>query len=219
MRNCLNNLRYEERGGATPTSAADRQQQQPGSQLIPPPPPPAEEGRGRQTSRHPTAPPSHTHARGNRCGLTVRQQQQQLTQASHPTGPLACHAYRLYRQCVAASQWAPVQIEQQPEGELITLSSRTWAAAPAAVRTGREAQPKRTRKPNKRRLELKKPWMQSHGNSAAAASTGQQQHNNADIAVGQRQQEGLSCSKQLLQTLAPRQQEHLQSTAAAAATA
>ena len=51
------------------------------SPLLPPPPPTEARG-GRLTSRPHTAPPSATHARGKRCGLTVRQQQ--LTRLHFP---------------------------------------------------------------------------------------------------------------------------------------
>ena len=122
--------------------------------------------------------------------MTVRQQQQQqLTSASPPTdSQLARQAFSLYRQCMAAGLWARVNIEQRPDGEYITFSRRPWAAAPpAAAGAQKEAPPGRTRRPNQRRLERKRLWLQSRG---------QQQHGHAARAARQ-QQQGPSCSQQL----------------------
>ena len=202
-----------ERGGHTPTWADDhqRQQQQTGSQQSAPSPLPAR-GDGQPCGPPSAAPPHASQARGDRCGLTVRQQQQQqLTSASPPTdSQLARQAFSLYRQCMAAGQWARVNTEQRPDGEYITFSSRPWAAAPpAAARAQKEAPPGRTRRPNQRRLERKRLWLQSRG---------QQQHGHAARAARQ-QQQGPSCSQQLSCRSADkslRQQQQLQSVRAAA---
>ena len=158
--------------------------------------------------------------------MTVRQlRQQQLTPASPPTtSPLAHHALNLYRQCVAAGQWACLNVELVWGGECVTFSSRPWAAATAAARDISGPQPnRRKRRPNARRAERKKNWRQTRGSCAAAASSVQQQQHqtNADCTARQRQQ-GPSCCRQPLQGQAPcdlslgRQQQQAQPEMAAA---
>ena len=92
--------------------------------------------------------------------MTVQQQQQRksvLTPTEH-----ARLAFSLYRQCVAAGQWARVSVEQRPDGEHITFSSRPSAAAPAAAGSEKVMKPRRRRRrPNQRRVKQKETWMQS----------------------------------------------------------
>ena len=148
-----------DRGGPTLPFAASPRQQQSGSRRSAPSPP-TTRGDG-QPRRAPPVPPLATHARGERCGLTVQQQQQQRTSALTPTehGRLA---FSLYRQCVAAGQWARVSVEQRPDGEYITFSSRPSAAAPAAAGSEKTMKPRRRRRrPNQRRVKQKETWMQS----------------------------------------------------------
>ena len=77
---------------------------------------------------------------------------------------------------MAAGQWARLTIEQRPEGETFNVSSRPWAAAPAAARAPNNVQKKaRRRKPNKKRLAKKQLWQQSRGSVAAAAIPRHQQ--------------------------------------------
>jgi len=172
-----------ERGGLiTPTCAADRRQQQSGSRHNATPPPTARGGR--QPCGPRTAPPPAVHAGRDRAGLTV-QQQQQRTPASPPTASLlARHALNLYNECVAAGQWARINIVQHLAGETISFSSRPMAAAPAAVWGQGRKKSRRVRRPNEKRRAKKKLWQQSRGNTPA---------------VGQRQQER-PCSQQLLRS-------------------
>ena len=83
--------------------------------------------------------------------MTARQQRS-------PT-ELSRHAFSLYRQCVAAGQWARINIENRPDGQHITLSSRPMAAAPAAACAQEGAA--RRRRPNQRRKEKKELWLRS----------------------------------------------------------
>jgi len=187
------------RGGSTPSGAADgRRQQQAGNQRATTTPPPPVETRGGGHRGPRTATPPASHARGGRLagdGLTARQQhQQQLKTSSPPTDPpLARHVFNLYRQCVAAGQWACVSVEQLRDGELISLSSRPWAAATAAARDYPGPQPKRKRRPNAKRQAKKKLWRHSRGDGAVAANSGQLHQPTGAGAVGQRQQGPSSC--------------------------
>ena len=114
-------------------------------------------------------------------GLTIGQQphqQLQLTASLPPTDhALARHALDLYAQCVAAGQWACVNVERLRDGDCISFTSRPWAAATTAARvalpgsgTGR-----RTRRPNERRRRRKKQWRESRAVSAASAARQRQQ--------------------------------------------
>ena len=146
-----------ERGGPTLTFAASPRQQQAGSRRSAPSPP-ITRGDG-QPCAPPVPPPAH--ARGERCGLTVQQHQQQRKSVLTPTEH-ARLAFSLYRQCVAAGQWARVSVEQRPDGEYITFSSRPSAAAPAAAGSEKVMKPRRRRRrPNQRRVKQKEIWVQS----------------------------------------------------------
>ena len=90
--------------------------------------------------------------------MTVKQQQ---TPARSPTEQ-ARLANCLYRQCVAAGQWAKISIEQRPDGEHISFFSRPSAAASTAARAQEKVGPRRRRRrPNQKRRLKKKLWMQS----------------------------------------------------------
>ena len=115
--------------------------------------------------------------------MTVQQQRQQQQQKQQqqttvaPPSPLARHALALYRQCVAAGQWARVVFEQHPTGESISFFSRPMAAAPAAAReTGK---PRKQRRPNQKRRDKKALWKRARDQRQAAAS-GQQLRGQAD---------------------------------------
>ena len=98
-----------DRGGPTPACVDHRQEQYQRAT-----PAPTTTTRGDGQTRSSTAPPSATHARGDRCGLTTRQQR--------PPTDLSLHALSLYRQCVAAGQWAQISLENRPDGQHITFS-------------------------------------------------------------------------------------------------
>ena len=128
---------------------------------------------GGPTHRPHAAPPPAPQTRGGRSGSVL--QQQQRTPASPPTvSQRARHAFSLYCECVAAGQWARLTIEQRPEGETFHVSSRPWAAAPAAARA-RTKEKKARRRPNKKRLAAKQLWRESRGSGPAAAVPRQQQ--------------------------------------------
>ena len=129
--------------------------------------------------------------------MTITQQQQR-TPAMTPTD-VARQAYSLYRQCVAAGQWARFSVENRPDGQHISFFSRPLVAAPAAARAEKGKQPaRRRRRPNQKRTQQKKLWVQSRvqqrqqGNPcsqrtpARAATIGsclQQQQQQADAAA------------------------------------
>jgi hypothetical protein len=108
-------------------------------------PPPTSSTRGDGQACGPTAPPSVTHARGGRRGLTATD--------------LSRHALSLYRQCVAAGQWASISVENRPDGQHIAFASRPMAAAPAAACAAADGV--RRRRPNQRRKEKKQLWLRS----------------------------------------------------------
>ena len=151
-------------------------------------------GDGHPCGPHSVTPPA-VQARGDRHQLTSQSQQQKEASAPHTVSAQARHVFNLYRECVSAGMWARLVIEQRPAGEYFSLSSRPSAAAPAAARDGK--QPRKTRRPNKRRAEKKQLWQRSRGTFAAAASLGQQQQQNVAKTVRQRQHANAS-SQQLL---------------------
>ncbi len=106
--------------------------------------------------------------------MTVLQQQQRKPASPPTVSPGACHAFSLYCESVAAGQWVKLTIEQRPEGETFHVSSRPWAAAPAAARA-RTKEKKARRRPNKKRLAAKQLWRESRGSGTAAAVPRQQQ--------------------------------------------
>ena len=186
------------RGGLTPPCADDRLHQQlTRSRRTAPPPPTSQvraEGHPRGTM---TATPPASRAVGGGNGLTVQQQRQQQQQKQQqqttvePPSPLARHALALYRQCVAAGQWARVVFEQHPTGESISFFSRPMAAAPAAAReTGK---PRKQRRPNQKRRDKKALWKRACDQKQAAAS-GQQLRGRAD-----KQRQPVPASSQQLQ--------------------
>ena len=183
-----------ERGGVNPTCAADPQQQQPRRLHTATPSTTHARGDGHPCGPHSVTPPA-VQARGDRHQLTSQSQQQKEASAPHTVSAQARHAFNLYRECVSAGMWARLVIEQRPAGEYFSLSSRPLAAAPAAARDGK--QPRKTRRPNKRRAEKKQLWQRSRGTFAAAASLGQQQQQNVAKTVRQRQHANAS-SQQLL---------------------
>ena len=103
--------------------------------------------------------------------MTARQQQ--------PPTDLSRHAFSLYRQCVAAGQWARVSVENRSDGQYFTLACRPMAAAPAA---GAAEGAARRRRPNQRRKEKKQLWLRSRQQQplqatvAAAADLGSYAH-------------------------------------------
>ena len=129
-----------DRGGPTP-ARADRLQFR--DQRATPPPTSSTRGDGHASD--PSAPPHATNARGGRRGLTATD--------------LSRHAFSLYRQCVAAGQWARISVEQRPDGQHISFASRPLAAAPAAARAAADVA--RRRRPNQRRKEKKQLWLRS----------------------------------------------------------
>jgi hypothetical protein len=135
-----------DRGGPTP-ARVDRRQEQYEDQRATPPPTTRVDGQ----ARGPTAPPSAAHARDDRCGLTARQQQ--------PPTDLSRHALSLYRQCVAAGQWARICLENRPDGQHITFASRPMVAAPAAASAAADVA--RRRRPNQRRKAKKELWLRT----------------------------------------------------------
>ena len=148
-----------------------------------------------------TAPPPASDAVGDRRGSTVLQQKQRAPALTATDA--ARQALSLYRQCVAAGQWARVTFEHRRDGEHVTFSSRPLAAAPAAARAQDVAKPFRRRRPNQRRIRKKKLWLQSRDQQ-------------------QIRQQGPSCSQLQSRKAAPRvvdpsQQRELQATVAAAA--
>ena len=157
-----------DRGGPTP-ARVDRRQEQYGDLRATPPPPTTRRGEGQAG---PTAPPTATHARGDRVGLTARQQQ--------PPTDLQRHAYSLYRQCVAAGQWARFSVENHPDGQHISFACKPMAAAAAAACAAEGAA--RRRRPNQRRKERKQLWLRSRQQQslqagvAAAADLGSYAH-------------------------------------------
>ena len=187
------------RGGPTPSCADDRFHQQLSRSRRTAPPPPTFQVRA---DGHPrgtmTATPPASRAVGGGNGLTVQQQRQQQQQKQQqqqttvaPPSPLARHALALYRQCVAAGQWARVVFEQHPTGESISFFSRPMAAAPAAAReTGK---PRKQRRPNQKRRDKKALWKRARDQRQAAAS-GQQLRGRAD-----RQRQPAPASSQQLQ--------------------
>ena len=181
------------RGGPNLPFAAGTRQQQDGDQRSAPPPP-TSRGDG-QHGGPPSAPPSASRVRGERISLTATQQQQR-TPALNPTD-VARQTYSLYRQCVAAGQWASFRVENLPDGQHISFFCRPLVAAPAAARAEKGKQPaRRRRRPNQKRTQQKKLWVQSRvqqrqqGNPcsqltpARAATVGlQQQQQQADAAA------------------------------------
>ena len=157
-----------DRGGPTP-ARVDRRQEQYGDLRATPPPTTTRRGEGQA---RPTDPPSATHARGDRVGLTARQQQ--------PPTDLQRHAYSLYRQCVAAGQWARFSVENRPDGQHISFACKPMAAAAAAACAAEGAA--RRRRPNQRRKEKKQLWLRSRQQQslqagvAAAADLGSYAH-------------------------------------------
>ena len=90
-----------------------------------------------------------------------QQQQQQQAPARSPTEQ-ARLAISLYRQCVAAGQWARISLEQRPDGEHISFFSRPSAAVSTAARVQEEVEShRRRRRPNQKRRLKKKLWLQS----------------------------------------------------------
>ena len=158
-----------DRGGPTPARVDRRQGQYRDQRASPPPTITILRGDGQ--ARGSTAPPSATHARGDGSGLTARQQQ--------PPTDLSRHAFSLYRQCVAAGQWARVSVENRSDGQYFTLACRPMAAAPAA---GAAEGAARRRRPNQRRKEKKQLWLRSRQQQplqatvAAAADLGSYAH-------------------------------------------
>ena len=98
---------------------------------------------------------------------------------------------------MAAGQWASFRVENLPDGQHISFFSRPLVAAPDAARAEKGKQPaRRRRRPNQKRTQQKKLWVQSRvqqrqqGNPcsqltpARAATVGlQQQQQQADAAA------------------------------------
>ena len=90
------------------------------------------------------------------------QQQQQWGPSPH-----AMHALDLYRACLAAGQNARFVVEQRPEGEYFSLTSRPppTAAATTAAAAGKR---RPGRKPNKKRAEKQHTRRESRRSTTAA---------------------------------------------------
>ena len=153
--------------------------------------------------------------------LTVRQQQhrqQQLTASPPPTDhSLARHALDFYFQCVAAGQWACVNVERLQDGDCISFSSRPWAAAETAARVHPGERRRSGRPNNERRRQRKQLWLQSRCGTAAVSSAHQRQASTA-----RQRQQGPSCGQQPPRRQSPAdgvaggQQPEREGTAAAA---
>jgi len=152
---------WSARGGATSLQQLPR-----GPPLHPPTLPTGGLGGGERVSQHHHQPTTQQQEQqyqpqGSSSVLQQQQrapgsssgQQQQHAEVS-PLSPRASHALELYQEYVMAGQWVKLTLEQRPEGEYVTLSSRP-TAAPAA---------KGSKHPNKRRMEIlaarKATWQQ-----------------------------------------------------------
>ena len=115
-------------------------------------------------------------------------QPQQQPQQQWSPSPRAMLALELYRACVAAGQKVRFMVEQRPEGEYFTLSSRPPPPASPATQAAAAGVRRPRRKPNKRRAEKQQIRRESRRSTTAARSQ-QQPLGNGTASDPQQQQQ------------------------------
>ena len=120
---------------------------------------------------------------------TLADQQQQQPQQQCSPSPRAMHALELYRACAAAGQKVRFTVEQRPEGEYFTLSSRPPPPASQATQAAAAGVRRPRRKPNKRRAEKLQNRRESRRSTTAARWLQQQPLGNGSASDPQQQQQ------------------------------
>ena len=127
-----------------------------------------------------------------------QQQQPPLQQQQHqqPWGPSPCamHALELYRACVAAGHQARFTLEQRPEGEYFTLSSRPPPHAATATSVAAAGGRRNSRKPNQKRAEKLRARRESRRSKTAARLQQQPQGKGSASDLQQHQQQQATAS-------------------------
>ena len=141
-------------------------------------------------------------------------QQQQQHQLPWGPSPRAMHAWEVYRACVAAGQQARFTVEQRPEGEFFSLSSRPFPPAATATSVAAAGGRRYSRKPNQKRAERLRARRESRRSITAArlqqlpkgkrSASDLQQHRQQQATASSRQQATASSRQQA--TASSRQQ-------------